>query len=64
MSKSSQMGKLNCKYADDRRFNSFFGWLRATQHYGCKNFVTTCRCLQSTVEGRLELVKFESDVAT
>jgi len=34
---SGQMGNLSCYYAEDRRFYSLFGWLRATQHYVCKN---------------------------
>jgi len=29
------MRNLNCCYAEDCRFDSFFGWLRTTQH--CKN---------------------------
>jgi len=52
------MANVNCYYTEDRRFHSFFGWLRATQHCGCNKWVPTCRWLQSDVEGRLELVKW------
>jgi len=31
------MCNLNRYYAEYSRFDSFFGWVRATQHYGCKN---------------------------
>jgi len=58
------MGNLIWYYAEDRRFASFFRWLRATQLYGCKIWVPTCRWLQSTVDGRcFELVKWGSNVA-
>ena len=43
------MGNLNCYRAEDCRFDSFFGWLRATQHCACNKWLPTCRWLQSTV---------------
>jgi len=35
------MDNVNRCHAEDRRFNFFFGWLRASQHYGCKKCVPT-----------------------
>ena len=43
------MCSLNCYYAEDHRFDCFFGWLRATQHCACDKWLPTCRRLQSTV---------------
>jgi len=45
------MSNLNCYYAEDCQFDSFFGWLRATQHCACNKcrLLPTCRLLQSTV---------------
>ena len=46
------MSNLNCFYAEDHRFDCFFGWLRSTQHCGCNKWLPTCRWLQSTVNLR------------
>jgi len=58
------MSNLNCYYAEDWRFDSFFGWLWGTQHCGCMKCVSTRPWLQSSVnvEGRLELVKWGTNV--
>ena len=40
---------LNCYYAEDHRFDSFFGWLRVTQHCACNKWLPACRWLQSSV---------------
>jgi len=34
-SEPSQMCNLNCYCGENRRFGSFFGWLRATQQCAC-----------------------------
>jgi len=43
------MSNLNCYYAEDCRFDTFLGWLRATQHCACNKWLPTCRWLQSIV---------------
>jgi len=43
--------------------STFFGWLRAKQHGGCNKRFLTCRWLESSFEGRLELVKEGNKVA-
>jgi len=43
------MSNLNYYYAEDCRFDSFFGWLRATQHCVCNKWLPTCLRLQSSV---------------
>ena len=39
------MCNLNCYYAEDRRFESFFGWLRAMQQCAYNKWLQTCRWL-------------------
>jgi len=43
------MSNLNCYYAEDCRFDFFFGWLRAMQHCAGNKWLPTCRWLQSSV---------------
>jgi len=43
------MSHLNCCYAEDCRFDSFFGWIRSTQHCVCNKWLPTCGWLQSSV---------------
>jgi len=43
------LSNVNYYYAEDCRFDSFFGWLRATQHCACNKWLQMCRWLQSTV---------------
>ena len=43
------MCNLSCYYAEDRRFDSFFGWLRAAQHCAYKKWLPTCRWPKSSV---------------
>jgi len=58
------MGNLYFYYAEGCRFDSLYGRLRAMQHYGCNKWLPTCQWLASTVEGRFDLVKWGSTVAT
>ena len=43
------MFNLNCNHTDDCRFDSFFGWLRATKYCACNKWLPTCRWLQASV---------------
>jgi len=43
------MSNLHCYCSEDCRFDSFFGWLRATQHCAWNKWLPMCRWLQSTV---------------
>jgi len=54
-----EWGVTNSYCIEGRGFDSLFGWLRATQHCGCSKWHPTHRWLESTVEVRLELVKWE-----
>ena len=46
---SSCFSKNNRYYTVDRRFDSFFGWLRATHDCACNKWLPTCWWLQSSV---------------
>jgi len=43
------MCNLNCYHVQDHRFDSFFGWLRATQQCDYSRWLPMCWWLQSTV---------------
>jgi len=43
------MPNLNWYHAEACRFDSFCGWLRATQHCAYNKWLPTCRWLQSTI---------------
>ena len=43
------MSNINCYYAENCRFDSFFDWFRATQHCACNKWLPTCQCLKSSV---------------
>jgi len=59
------MCNLNCYYVEERRLDSFFGLLRATQHCGSNKWLPTYRWLQSTVnlQSYSNIPKIESKVA-
>ena len=40
------MYNLNCHCAEDRRFDSFFGWLRATQQCACNKWLAASQGLK------------------